>query len=85
MVIALADLAEAEGRELRRNIVRLGQGAALNSVAVVLAAAGSCLILWAFYQFMVMLMGPLLGALVTGVIGILSAGVLIWIAQLIIR
>lgn len=83
MVIALADLAEAEGRELRRNIARLGQGFALIIVAVVLAAFGVLLILWAFYQSMVMAMGASLGALITGVVGLLCAGVMLWIAQLI--
>ncbi len=84
-MIALADLLEAEGRELRRNIARLGQSYALNSVASVLAAGGALLILWAFYQSMVMAMGPVMGALITGVVGLLCAGVMLWLAQLINR
>lgn len=85
IVISIADLLEAEGRELRRNVARLGQGYALNFVASVLAAGGALLILWAFYQSMVLAFGPIPGALITGVVGLLSGGVMFWLAQLISR
>lgn len=81
----MADLLEAEGHALRRNVVRLQHSFALTIIATVLALSGFGLTLWALYQAMVAALGPSLGAFFTGLLGLLGAGLVSWIAHLISR
>ena len=81
IAIALADLAEAEGRLLRRNIIRLGNSLILVAVSILLAAAGAGMMLWALYQSLTAATGPAMGAFLTGLAGLVGAGVLSWIAS----
>lgn len=85
IAIALADLAEAEGRLLRRNIIRLGNSLVLVAISILLAAAGAGMLLWALYQSMAAATGPVMGAFLTGLAGLIGAGLLSWIASLINR
>ena len=82
LAIALADLVEAEGRSLRRNIVRVGNSLTLIAIAVLLAAAGAGMLLWALYQSLAAAVGSALGALLTGLAGLIAAVILSWIAAL---
>jgi len=66
---------------LRRNATRLGQGLALVMVAALLASVGAGLLLWALYLTLAAAFGPALTALITGVVGLIGAGVMLWIAQ----
>ena len=84
-MIAVAELAEAEGRALRRATARLGQGLGLAAVAAVLVAVGMGLLLWALYQYLETVMSPASTALVTGLATLLAAGVLAWTAHRISR
>ncbi len=80
-MIALADLAEAEGRALRRAVISTGYGLGLIGAIVLLIAVGSGLLLWACYQYLSALIGPAATALVTGIAALILAGVLAWIVR----
>jgi len=79
-IIALADLFEAEGRLLRRSVMRAGAGLAAILVAALLAFAGLGFCLWAAYQGLVARVGPVDAAVAIGLIMLLLAGVMAWIA-----
>jgi len=80
VVIALADLLEAEGRALRRGTVRMGAGLAMAGLAALLAALGMGLVLWGIFQGLVHLWGEVVAALAAGALALLLAGSLAWIA-----
>jgi hypothetical protein len=50
-------------------------------VAALLASVGAGLLLWALYLTLAAAFGPALTALITGVVGLIGAGVMLWIAQ----
>ena len=79
-IIALTDLFEAEGRLLRRNVVRAGAGLAALLVAALLGFVGLAFCLWAAYQGLVIQLGALEAALAVGVVMLLLAGLMTWIA-----
>ncbi len=85
MLIAVAELFEAEGRALRRAAARTGQGLGLAAAASVLAVIGMGLLLWALYQYLETVLSPASTALVTGVATLIAAGVLAWTAHRITR
>lgn len=76
---------EAEGRALRRAVLRLGHGFALMVVITLLMAAGSGLLLWALYQYLTAAIGPPATALLTGIVALVAAGILAWIVHRIAR
>lgn len=84
-MIALAELVEAEGRELRAQASRLSRSLALVVLAILLAAGGAGLLLWAIYQSVSASLGPAGGALVSGLVGLVAAGVVAWVSNLSIR
>jgi hypothetical protein len=51
-------------------------------MAVMLAAFGTGLLLWAIYNSLTPVLGPVLSALFTGMTGLISAGLTLWIANL---
>lgn len=81
MIIAVADLVEAEGRALRRATGRVGLGLGMIALAVGFAAFGGVLCLWAGYEYMAGLFGQTLAAFLIGVIAIAAAGVCLWAAR----
>lgn len=84
-IIALVELLEAEGRALRRGVVRLAQALALGVGALVMAAGGAALLLWAFYQWMTAEVGYPANAAATGVVTLIAAGGMAWIASRLYR
>ena len=70
---------------MRFNVLRLKRSLALTVVAILIASGGAGLMLWGIYQSMSDAMGSSLGAFFTGLIGVLSAGIILWIAHLIAR
>jgi hypothetical protein len=80
LVIALAELIEAEGRALRLSAARLSWGVALIVVATLFAVAGAGLCLWSLHQFVLALAGPGTASLVTGLVTLLIAGLTGWAA-----
>lgn len=79
-VIALADLAEAEGRSLRRGLVGLAWAWAFVVIAAVLLLAALALWLWAIYLALAAFMSPAIAAAATGTLSLLIAGLPIWLA-----
>jgi hypothetical protein len=80
IVIALTDLAEAEGRALKRAVYRTGWGLACMLVMGLLIAGGLGLGLWAGYQYLVGQLGPIEAALLAGTTALLLAGGFAWLA-----
>jgi hypothetical protein len=80
IIIALTDLAEAEGRELKRAVFRTGWGLAFMLVMGLLVAAGLGMCLWAGYQYLVTQVGTIEAALLAGGSALLVAGVFAWLA-----
>lgn len=76
---------EAEARALRRGTLRTGAGLGVIGLAVLFAGAGLGLLLWTLFQGLSGLWGQLLATLVTGVVALLMAGALAWIASRIAR
>ena len=68
---------------MRDSVLRLKRSLALTVVSILVASGGAGLILWALYQSMAAPLGSSLSAFITGLVGILSAGVMLWIAHLI--
>ena len=65
---------------LRRTVMRTGAGLAAVAVAALLLAAGLGFCLWAAYQGLVAQVGSVNAALIIGVLMILMAGLMAWIA-----
>lgn len=78
MIIAVADLLEAEGRALRRGTLRTGAGLACLWAAALLLVAGLGLCLWALYQWLSLVVGSIVGALLIGGILLILSGGLVW-------
>lgn len=80
-MIAFVDLMEAEGRSLRRAVVRVGFVLVIILLALSLTATGVLLCLWAGYEFLLPLLGQALSALIMGICAMAVAGVCLWIAK----
>ncbi len=80
MIIACADLLEAEGRCLRRSILRLGVAILCLGGAALLLLGGSGLLLWAAYQLLSQSLGPLAAAVASAVAMIVLGGILAWLS-----
>lgn len=70
---------------MRRNASRLARSVTVSVLSLLLAAAGAGLMLWALYQSMVAALGSGYSAFITGLVALLVAGVISWIAHLIVR
>jgi hypothetical protein len=71
---------EAEGRLLRRTVMRTGAGLAVLMAAALVLFVGVAFCLWAAYQALAVQLGPVNAALVIGVLMLLLAGLMIWTA-----
>lgn len=67
-VIRIADLAEAEGRQLRDSFSAIAAGAAMLTTAALVSVIGLGLLVYAMFEAMEDSMGPAPAALVTGLI-----------------
>lgn len=85
MIIAVADLLEAEGRALRRQTTRLGWGLALIALAALLAAVGFGLWLWGLFEHAAQAFGVANAALLTGTVAVVLAGVVAWLIRRLTR
>jgi len=81
IVIALADLVEAEGRALRRSVVRTSLGIAFLRAATLMLVLGLGLCLWGIYQWLSSAMGPAGAASFIGALALLFSGGLVWLAM----
>jgi hypothetical protein len=70
LLVKTANLAEAEGRELRRAVGRLGIGLSFSLVAALLLLAGSSMVLAAIWIGLNSSIGPAWSSAITGVLGV---------------
>jgi len=78
MLIAIADLAEAEGRSLRHWTIKVGLAVGLLVLTVLLATAGIAFLLVAVYLFFTAQIGSVAAALLTSTAAFLIAGGIVW-------
>ena len=71
---------EAEGRALRRTTIRTGMGLAILAAAGLLVLMGLGFCLWAAYQGLAGQLGPVNAAYLIGLVMLLLAGLMAWIA-----
>lgn len=81
MIIAIADLFEAEGRAFKYATVRLGWELAIIAFAALFAAIGSGLCLWAIFQYLSRSMDMATATLLTGIITLIYVGALAWVVK----
>jgi hypothetical protein len=81
LLIALLELLEAEARALRSGAFRLGLSLALLVTAGILTLSAVALILRALYLYLAIILSPPTATLITGVVTLLVAGGLVWIAR----
>ena len=81
LLVSTAEMAEAEGRVLRRHVVELARAAALGLLALFLAMTGIYLILIGTYRFLAARYGDLTAGAILGVVAFIVAGGLVWMAK----
>lgn len=79
LLIATANLMEAEGRTLRRVVLLTGVQLLVLAGALVLALAGLGLFLWAAYLGLAIALGPAAAAVLLGALVFILAGLLTWL------
>lgn len=85
IVISFLNLMEAEGKALRTGIMRLAIALALAAVMALLFLTGFGLIVWAIYLFLRIKVDPAVAALLDGLITLVLAGIILWIAKTLSR
>ena len=76
---------EAEGRALRYSVMQTAIVMGCMAVVVVFDLVGLGFFLWAGYQYLVLLEGPIIASLICGVVFIFFAVILAWLAKRLIR
>lgn len=76
----MTDLAEAEGRELKRSVRRAGWSLACLLVMGLLTALGLGFCLWAGYQYLAVQLGDTKAVLAAGIFTLFLAGGFAWLA-----
>ena len=84
-LIAVANLIEAEGRTLRRSVLRLAVGCLLVIAAVGAVAGTFALMTWAVYLLCLIHIGPVLAAFIAGIADLIVAVILLGTAYLLNR
>lgn len=79
-VVRIADLAEAEGREVRATVFRMLTAAAVFLVAAGVGICGSALLLLSVY-WVFEPAGRALAAFASGTVALALGGALVWIGQ----
>lgn len=80
LIVRVADLVEAEGRELRTQVAKLGVGMALRWVAAMVLLVGLVLVMAALWIGVAQQAGPAWASLATGALALVIAGGLFWMA-----
>lgn len=80
-VVAFMDLMEAEVREVRRAIFRLGLSLALLMLCGVCALSGVAVLMLAWFYFLEPLVGQAPAAFLTALVLLAGAGGLLWTAR----
>lgn len=79
-MIALADLAEAEGRALRQSILKTGLGIVFLTAAALLLVLGLGFSLWGLYTWLAASQGAAAAAAIIGFVALVLSGGLAWTA-----
>jgi len=85
LLIAIANLLEAEGKAFRRGLMRFWTGCLLLFASLLFILSGFALVVWGIYQLLACAIGDPAGALVTGAIGLIIAIALMGSARLATR
>lgn len=85
LLIRAADLAEAEGRVLRRMMVRVAVTCAFVLAAALTGVGGLALVLASLYQWVAWYYGGAAGALAAGAAALVVGGLLAWMSRRIAR
>lgn len=85
LMVATAELVEAEGRSLRRHLLRLSISAALVMVAALVALFGIGFLLYGLFWLMAEQMSGPATAAIFGMVAVGLAGGIAWIARQMIR
>ena len=81
LVLSLCDLAEAEGRSLRKNLLLAGQGCAFMGAAVLFIAAALAFIIAAAYEGLLLFAPRYAAFLLMAVLSFAFAFLLFWSAK----
>jgi hypothetical protein len=84
-LLAIIDLFEAEGRRLRRGVLRVQIGIILLCVTATLFLGGAGLLVWALLQALSTQMSPPLASLLSGFTALGGGGCILWLALRIVR
>ena len=80
-VIALLELLEAEGRELKKHTVKLGYSLGLISLGFTLALIAFGFFLWAIYSLLTHTMSPEMAALTMSGVALIFAFILFGVSR----
>ena len=84
-LIAVANLIEAEGRTLRRSVMRVVIGCLLILVSIAFLIAGFGFVTWCIYLLTLKAVGPALAAFLSGIFTLVVASILVGLAMLLNR
>lgn len=76
--VAAAELFEAEGRSLRRNLMRVGVAIGFGLVLLLLAAVGIGFLVWGIYLMLAQIMPPSDAAVVLGLTALVFSAAGVW-------
>jgi len=77
-ITRVADLAEAEGRALKKSTIAVGLAVALAMAAAVIAVGGLALVAWGLFESLRVPLGFIGASFVSGMFLLMCAGGLIW-------
>lgn len=84
-IIALLELLEAEGRDLRRGIHEISLGLGFIIVGGILLLSGIVFLALALYLYLTRTMPPSTVMMICGLLSLIISGGLIWIASRLMR
>ena len=79
--VAVAELFEAEGRSLRRNLIKLAVAIGFGLVLLILALLGVGFLIWGIYLALAQLMPPSDAAMVLGLVALLFSATGVWVIK----
>jgi hypothetical protein len=85
LIVATAELAEAEGKALRLSCARLATSVCLTAMGAVVITAGAALLMLSLYLIVAEQWGAWAGALCAGVLALATGGVAIWASSRAVR
>ena len=81
LVLSLCDLAEAEGRQLRKNIRATGAGCVLAGIGLLFVGAAFAFCVAALYNWLTTILHPAMVMLVLALACLMCAAIILWSAK----